>query len=355
MFSFSYIIFFIILIYFISSFFIESYRRLILTYRIFGKRKKRDFETSAPIPNSCGVVFLFILILSSFLLNPFLVNNELLNLIIGSSIICISGFWDDLKELNPYQKLLYQLIAVAFVVFYNELHIENLHGFLGIGIMPFWSGFLFSCFIGIFMINAFNLIDGIDGLAGFAAIISFTSYAILFWVLNYKGYFGICILMIGLIFGYLPYNFNKIKKVFMGDSGSMLIGYVLFIMTMVVINNNEPIIDRLIDRTILPIAPMVIFIIPMIDTFSVYTNRLVKGGSPFSADRTHIHHIILSRTNSHLLTSLFMNAMSLILLVIFSMLAFRLPTVTFICSFFITFFILVLLIGYFRKNTKSLL
>ena len=161
--------------------------------------------------------------------------------------------------------------------------------------------------------------------------------------------------MIGLIFGYLPYNFNKIKKVFMGDSGSMLIGYVLFIMTMVVINNNEPIIDRLIDRTILPIAPMVIFIIPMIDTFSVYTNRLVKGGSPFSADRTHIHHIILSRTNSHLLTSLFMNAMSLILLVIFSMLAFRLPTVTFICSFFITFFILVLLIGYFRKNTKSLL
>ena len=89
MFSLSYIIFFIILIYFISSFFLESYRRLILTYRIFGKRKKRDFETSAPIPNSCGIVFLFMLILSSFLINPFLANDELLNLIIGSSVILL--------------------------------------------------------------------------------------------------------------------------------------------------------------------------------------------------------------------------------------------------------------------------
>jgi UDP-N-acetylmuramyl pentapeptide phosphotransferase/UDP-N-acetylglucosamine-1-phosphate transferase len=328
---------------------------LILTYRIFGRRKKRDFETTAPIPNSCGVIFLFILILSSFLINPFIPNDELLNLIIGSSVICISGFWDDLKELNPYQKLLYQLIAVSFVVYYNELYITNLHGFIGIGIMPFWSSFLFTCFIGIFMINAFNLIDGIDGLAGFSSIISFASFAILFWILNFKGYFGISILMIGLVLGYLPYNFNKVKKVFMGDSGSMLIGYILFVMTMLVINNNEPIIDRLIDRTIVPIAPMVIFIIPMIDTFSVYTNRLIKGGSPFSADRSHVHHIILSRTNSHLLTSLFMSALSLILLVIFSMLAFRLSALSFICSFFVTFFVLVLLIGYFRKKTKSLL
>jgi UDP-N-acetylmuramyl pentapeptide phosphotransferase/UDP-N-acetylglucosamine-1-phosphate transferase len=221
--------------------------------------------------------------------------------------------------------------------------------------MPFWSSFLFTCFIGIFMINAFNLIDGIDGLAGFSSIISFASFAILFWILNFKGYFGISILMIGLVLGYLPYNFNKVKKVFMGDSGSMLIGYILFVMTMLVINNNEPIIDRLIDRTIVPIAPMVIFIIPMIDTFSVYTNRLIKGGSPFSADRSHVHHIILSRTNSHLLTSLFMSALSLILLVIFSMLAFRLSALSFICSFFVTFFVLVLLIGYFRKKTKSLL
>lgn len=141
----------------------------------------------------------------------------------------------------------------------------------------------------------------------------------------------------------------------MGDSGSMLIGYILFIMTMQVVNNNEPIIDRLIDRTILPIAPMVIFIIPLIDTFSVYTNRLIKGGSPFSADRSHVHHIILSKTNSHLMTSLIMNITSLVLLVSFSLLAFRLSAVNFISLFFIVFFILVFLISYLRKNTKSLL
>jgi len=354
MFSPEFITFFVIIIFFTSKFFIQLYRRFILTYKIFGKRKKRDFETSFPIPNSCGLVFLIILILSSFIIHPFLSGNVLLNIIIGSTIICITGFWDDLKELSPYQKLFYQIIAVGFVVYFNNLEVTNLHGFLGIGVIPYWFGFSFSLFIGVFMINAFNLIDGIDGLAAFNSIVAFSSFAVLFWLINFKGFFAICIMMIGIMLSYIPFNLSKNRKVLMGDSGALLIGYLLFVMTMVFVNNNEPIIDRLIDRTILPIAPMIIFILPMVDTFSIYTYRLASGHSPFSADTSHLHHIILSRTKSHLMTSIIINSLSLFLLVVFSLLAFRLDSVSFVSLFYIVFFGLVGFISLYRSMPKFL-
>ena len=350
MFSLELIISFVIIIFFTSKFFIQLYRRFILTHKIFGKRKKRDFENSFPIPNSCGVVFLKILILSSFIIHPFLNGNVLLNIIIGSTIICITGFWDDLKELSPYQKLFYQIIAVGFVVYFNNLEVINLHGFLGIEVIPHWVGFSFSLFIGVFMINAFNLIDGIDGLAAFNSIIAFASFAVLFWLINFKGYFVICIMMIGIMLSYIPFNLSKNRKVLMGDSGALLIGYLLFVMTMVLINNNEPIIDKLIDRTILPIAPMIIFILPMVDTFSVYTYRLSRGKSPFSADTSHLHHIILSRTKSHLMTSIIINSLSLFLLVAFSFLAFRLNSLSFVSLFYIVFLVLIGIISIYRST-----
>lgn len=149
--------------------------------------------------------------------------------------------------------------------------------------------------------------------------------------------------MIGIILSYLPYNFSKKTKVLMGDSGALFIGYLLFVMTMLVVNNNEPIIDRLIDRTILPIAPMAIFILPMVDTLSVYTYRLYKGESPFTPDSYHIHHLVLAVTKSHLMASLIINYCYLFFLGLFSYLAFISDTNTYITLFFVLFFVLVIL------------
>ena len=327
---------------------INIYRKFILTYRIFGKPKKRDFHKT-PIPNSSGIVFLFIFIIAGCGIKSYMDVFDLFNIIVGGTIVCINGFWDDLKMINPYQKILYQLIAVIFIIYNNDLVVQNLHGFLGIEHIPYWLGFGFTTFIGVFMINAFNLIDGIDGLAATTAVISFVAYAIIFWILNYKGYFGICVILIGIILSYLPYNFSEKRKVFMGDSGALFIGYLLFVMAMLVVNNSEPVIDRLIDRTILPIAPMVIFIFPMVDTFSVYTLRLYAGGSPFAPDHYHTHHLVLAFTNSHFMTSLIINFVCLFLICLFSFLAFRVSALTYISLFFIVFFGLVLFIYFFRS------
>lgn len=352
MFKFSFISLLIILVFLTSTLSINVYRKFILTYRIFGKSKRRDLHKT-PIPNSSGIVFLFVFIVSLFTIESFINIHDLLIIVIGAIIVCLNGFWDDLKIINPYQKLLYQFIAVVLVVYSNDLAVYNLHGFLGIGIIPYWLGFGFTIFIGLFMINSFNLIDGIDGLAGTTAILSFVAYGVLFWILNYKGYFGICVIMIGIILSYLPYNLSKKNKVLMGDSGALFIGYMLFVMSMLVVNNNEPIIDRLIDRTILPIAPMAIFILPMVDTFSVYTYRLYKGESPFVPDSYHIHHLVLAVTNSHLMSSIIINLFCLFFLVVFSYLAFNIDTNTYIILFFVLFSLMVVLSYAYRLILKQ--
>ena len=133
-------------------------------------------------------------------------------------MICVTGFWDDLKIMSHYKKLFYQVIAVGFIVIHNDLVIENLNGFIGISELSPLLGTIFTTFIGVFMINSFNLIDGIDGLSGITSIISFFAFSIIFWVLDFKGYFGVCFLLIAIIAAYLPFNFSTKRKIFMGDS-----------------------------------------------------------------------------------------------------------------------------------------
>ena len=333
---------------------IGYYRRLILTFRIFGKPKKRDFHKN-PLPNSVGIVFAILFLIGSLPLIPYVKNIQtFLALFICLFFLSLIGFWDDLKIMNTKKKLVYQIILVIITVILNDLVLKNLHGFLGINEVPSLLGLLLSVFIGVFMVNAFNLIDGIDGLAGFISIIAFTSFAIIFWVLDYKFYFGLCLLLIGIILAYLPFNFSRKRKVFMGDSGSLFIGFIIFIMTMIVVTNMEPIDTSLIHRSILPIAPMTIFLVPMVDSLSIYIYRLSLGVSPFAPDRLHIHHLALRITNSHLMSSIGISSIKLFLIAMFSYLAFQMHHSYFIGLFFGVFFGLVFFTIYLRIRLKRI-
>lgn len=353
MYSFTFLFSFIVVILLIGLLMINSFRRFIIIYRIFGKAKKRDFHKK-PIPNSIGVVFLVLFILGVIVLEPFLEKKDLIGLIVGGVIICLAGFWDDLKIMSPIKKMFYQILAVSFIVLHNGLVIQNLHGFLGIEILNPILGIPFTIFIGIFMINAFNLIDGIDGLAALTAIISFAAFSIAFWLIDSKGYFGLCVLMIGIMGSYLPFNFSKKRKVFMGDSGSMFIGYILFVMSMLVVNTTAPIIDNLsFDRAVVPIVPLVIFIIPIIDSASIYLYRLSIGRSPFSADRFHLHHLFLLLSNSHLVSSLVMCCLLMFTIFLFSLIVFKLTTVLFISLYFVLIFSMIILSNIIRIMHKK--
>ena len=353
MYSFTFIFSFIVVILLIGFLMINSFRRFIIIYRIFGKAKKRDFHKK-PIPNSIGVVFLVLFILGVIVLEPFLEKKDLIGLIAGGVVICLTGFWDDLKIMSPIKKLFYQILAVSFIVLHNGLVIQNLHGFLGIEILNPILGIPFTVFIGIFMINAFNLIDGIDGLAALTAIISFVAFSIAFWLIDSKGYFGLCVLMIGIMGSYLPFNFSKKRKAFMGDSGSMFIGYILFVMSMLIVNSTAPILNNLsFERSVIPIVPLTIFILPIIDTASIYWYRASVGRNPFSADKYHIHHLVLMLTKSHLLSSLVICCLLVITIFLFSLLVFKLTTVLFISLYFVLIFNMIILSNIIRIIYKK--
>lgn len=336
----------------LSIFAINSFRRFILIFRIFGRPKKRDFHKT-PVPNSAGIVFLFLFLIGCLPIVTYI--NDLRSffyLTICMIILTVVGFWDDLKILSAKRKLAYEILIIISAVLADNLLITNLNGFLGLYEIPLWIGFALTVFIGVFMINSFNLIDGIDGLSGFISIIAFTSFAVLFWVLDYKACFGICILLIGIISAYLPFNFSNKRKVFMGDSGALFIGFLLFIMTMIVVTSDEPIIQRLIHKSILPIAPMTIFLYPMVDTASIYLHRLTLGQSPFVPDRWHTHHLILRLTNSHLMSSILISAMSLFIVALFSYLAFWMSAFNFVALFFGVFLSLIFAVSYLRVYLK---
>jgi len=353
MYSFTFLFSFIVIIIMIGLLTINSFRRFIIIYRIFGKAKKRDFHKQ-PIPNSIGVVFLLLFILGVIVLEPFLEKKDLIGLIAGGVVICLTGFWDDLKIMSPIKKLFYQILAVSFIVLHNGLVIQNLHGFLGIEILNPILGIPFTIFIGIFMINAFNLIDGIDGLAALTAIISFAAFSIAFWLIDSKGYFGLCVLMIGIMGSYLPFNFSKKRKVFMGDSGSMFIGYILFVMSMLIVNSTAPILNNLsFERSVIPIVPLTIFILPIIDTASIYWYRVSVGRNPFSADKYHIHHLVLMLTKSHLLSSLVICCLLVITIFLFSLLVFKLTTVLFISLYFVLIFSMIIISNIIRIIYKK--
>ncbi len=352
MYSIEFISVYLITIMLLSIFAINSFRRFILIFRIFGKPKKRDFHKT-PVPNSAGIVFLFLFLIGCLPIVTYINDvRSFFYLTICMIILTVVGFWDDLKIMSTKKKLGYEILIIISAVLADNLVITNLNGFLGLYEIPLWIGFTLTVFIGVFMINSFNLIDGIDGLSGFISIIAFTSFAVLFWVLDYKACFGICILLIGIISAYIPFNFSNKRKVFMGDSDALFIGFLLFIMTMMVVTSDEPIIQRLIHKSILPIAPMTIFLYPMVDTASIYLHRLTLGQSPFVPDRWHTHHLILRLTNSHLMSSILISAMSLFIVALFSYLAFRMSAFNFIALFFGVFLSLIFAVSYLRVYLK---
>ena len=211
----------------------------------------------------------------------------------GAFLLFVTGLKDDLVPMSAYKKFLAQSGASFIIVVLADLRIDNLHGFLGIYELPYIVSAILTFLIITFVTNAYNLIDGVDGLAGTQSIIGFTFLGVYYTILG--GNFGlvmICFCMAGALLGFLKYNyFTSPARIFMGDTGSLQLGYLLSIVSVALIDKYENHPELSVSGG-LGIAVAVLFI-PAFDTLRVFTTRILKGHSPFLADRTHIHHILL--------------------------------------------------------------
>jgi UDP-N-acetylmuramyl pentapeptide phosphotransferase/UDP-N-acetylglucosamine-1-phosphate transferase len=199
-------------------------------------------------------------------------------------------------------KFIGQLIAVLIIVGLGDLRITDFHGFFGLQ-PDYFVSILFTTVLMVFLINGFNLIDGVDGLAAITGIIVTISFS--FWFLI-NGEYLIPILgamLVGALSAFLYYNvFSRRQKIFMGDTGSLIIGLIIAIIAIRFMEFNA-IKNRVFltySMTSAPAVAMGIMIIPIIDTIRVFFRRIIRGQSPFIADKTHIHHRLLTLGLSHL-------------------------------------------------------
>lgn len=230
--------------------------------------------------------------------DPLRALHEFKFLVASMFILFFLGLKDDIIGVSPSKKLLVHLVVGSILVFLADIRITDFWGLFGIDKLPLLVSYAFSIFVYIVIVNAINLIDGVDGLAGGVGFIAATTYT--YWFYQ-TGDLPMALLAAGLagaLLGFLVFNFNP-ARIFMGDSGSLTIGVVLYVLSAQLI---EFPVDRLPEAmrgVSKPLVAMAILAYPLIDTIRVFSLRILKGRSPFTADRNHIHHRLLDLGLSH--------------------------------------------------------
>lgn len=267
-----------------------------------------------------GVAFYICFILGFYIIRGFDNGDLMVTIIAGMTILFITGLKDDLTILAPGSKLLAQTMASSLILFNTSFQIRTFHNFLGITDIHPIVGAVLGLFFMLYIINAFNLIDGIDGLAGSIGLLSFTAFGIIFALLGNKFYLGVCLIGMGTLLGFLKYNLSQRRKIFMGDTGSMLLGFVIGLLFLKILTSKVNVLEAKlpIDEINLPVFLVAVVFVPLFDMGRVFLIRLLKGGSPFKADRNHIHHILIDNFGiSHKNTSLIIFSGNVFLIILF--------------------------------------
>jgi UDP-N-acetylmuramyl pentapeptide phosphotransferase/UDP-N-acetylglucosamine-1-phosphate transferase len=277
---------------------------------------------STPTPTFGGIA-IYAGILIAYFLWPSIDQTEIYrtNLsVAGMTILFFIGIKDDLVGIDPNKKILFQVLAAMILIFFGELRVDYLYGILGFHHIPDIVGILLTCFIFIALTNAINLIDGIDGLAGGIATIASATFGGWFLLTNHFTMACLAFTLAGALVGFLRFNFSKTSKIFMGNTGSLIIGFMLAFFAVRFVNLNVSFRYEPTAFFNAPIIAIVILIIPIFDTLRVFLVRILAGRSPFSADRNHMHHILLDNGLTHLQATVVLCGLSLANTILFFLL-----------------------------------
>ena len=212
-------------------------------------------------------------------------------------VIFFLGIKDDILVLSATKKFIGQLISAGIIIRFAGIQITSMHGFLNIQELPHMASIFLTLFTIIVITNSFNLIDGIDGLAGSLGLLTSLVFGLYFFENGLLMYAVMALSLSGALLGFLIFNFSP-AKIFMGDTGSLLLGLLnsIFVIKFISIAN-DPNINIPLESA--PAIGFAILIVPLFDTLRVFSLRIFNRRSPFSPDRNHIHHFLLDLGLSH--------------------------------------------------------
>jgi len=269
---------------------------------------------SEKIPTLGGLAFYITINLSFFFLKAYDTEALVYNLLISFTVLFVFGLKDDLVVLSPYTKLLVQIFSVTFIIIHPSLVVSSLNGFLGIYEIHYSVSTILAGILMVAIINSYNLIDGIDGLAGIVGIVISSAFAYFFYLANEQFYLLLSLGTIACLLSFLRYNLSKRNKIFMGDTGSLLIGFLISVFSLKFLSLTPQEIEMPFktENTILVLIS--ILVIPFFDTLRVMVIRMANNRGPFLPDRKHIHHILIDYLSlSHLQASLLIGLLNILI------------------------------------------
>ncbi|WP_068596083.1 glycosyltransferase family 4 protein [Vaginella massiliensis] len=299
------------------------------------------------IPTLGGVAIYFALVIAYSIFSSE-INYNYSFFLSSITILFFVGLMDDLLVVAPDKKLYAQIISSLLIIFGSGIQISTFGGLFGVYELPYLISVLFTVFVFIILNNAYNLIDGIDGLAGTVGIIICATFIIIFYRLYDYSAGALAVAVLAALLGFLRFNLSEKYKIFMGDTGSMVIGFILtFLLIRFLYISSQPNFHL----TTAPVIGLYIFAIPIIDTVSVITIRLLNKKHPLRPDKNHIHHQLIFLGLNHKQTSLLIGVVNVVFIVLGFLLRRMEPNLFFLLSLILSFSF-VAIIHYLVKKKK---
>ncbi len=278
----------------LTYFILPSVIKVAFSRQLYDEPKLRSSHFQ-PTPSIGGVA-----IFASFLIAIlFWLPNELLAelkyILVATVIIFLTGLKDDLMPMSAVTKLVAQLVVATLIVYFADIRLVSLHGmFSWMAEMPFQLSIVLSILTVLIVVNAFNLIDGINGLSASMGILVMAVLGTWFIGVGYDAYGILAFTVVGALLGFLPYNLFPPTRIFMGDTGALVVGLLVATLTLNFIELNDALPPESAWRVdAVPVVAMTIIAIPLFDTLRVFFTRIIRGVSPFQPDRRHIHHLLI--------------------------------------------------------------
>ena len=256
-----------------------------------------------PVPVLGGIAVFWGIMIGIGLTSMFFNSYALFTPVVAITVMLYLGAIDDLLGLSPLFRLIVEAAAIAFVCWMDQVNLNNFHGLFGLWYIPVWCSAPLSIFCGLGIINAINMIDGVDGLSSSFCVMACAIFGTVF-TMSFDGTMAVlAALMAGSMIPFIFHNvFGKNSKMFIGDAGTLMMGIVMIIFVLHIIDSNSRVSLRFPTMGLVAFTISVLSV-PIFDTLRVMTGRILKGVSPFHADKSHLHHLFLEIGFSHAGTS----------------------------------------------------
>lgn len=248
----------------------------------------------------------------------------------AATILFFLGLKDDLYVIDPLKKLAVQIVVGGTLILGGGFMIDDFSGLFGLSTISLGVAIPFSFFVYIVVVNAVNLIDGVDTLAGGYGFLVAISCALWFHLTGQPNFAILCLALAGSLAGFILFNISP-ARIFMGDSGSLLLGMFIYVMATSIMATPAAQIPEVWAHRSMPVLAMTMLSYPLVDTLRIFTLRILQGRSPLSADRNHLHHRLLKLGLNHLQTALVVHTYTAVMV----SLGFVLPEMDPTAAFFI--------------------